>query len=583
MSISARIRDLAIRTKIVASFIIVLALLGALGWTALQRASSLNDTITSITTNSAVSIRYLADMRDAFVSLRGVLALAVLQADDKAAIDAAKADAAALKKKFQEAQANYLPLIDPGTETTLAGQIDSLSAEHLKQADHLLELLQAGNVSNAKAFLLGDMLQSATKLQTVMLADMDYNEKTFSDDGAEATARYETGRLYIIGFMALAVVAALLAGLFLIRSIAGPIKAMTAAMHRLSANDTAVEIPAQGRADEVGQMSAAVQVFKDAMIAADRLAGEQAAEQALKEKRSQRLDRAIASFEVTSREMAGQLSTGSSELEATARAVSSTADIANRQAAPWPPPPNRRASACRPSPRRQRNSPPRSTRSAARWPSPPRSPRARSTTRSAPTRSSAALAEGADKIGDVVGLITNIAGQTNLLALNATIEAARAGDAGKGFAVVASEVKNLASQTGRGHRGDRHPDHADPGRDQGRGGRDPRHRHARSSEVSAIATAIAAAVEQQGAATAEIARNVQQTAAGGAGCQQQYRRRQPGGDRCRAGRRSGADRGRRPVRAGRAAVHRGQHLRRRRARRLTLGLVNRRARTRRQA
>ena len=60
-----------------------------------------------------------------------------------------------------------------------------------------------------------------------------------------------------------------------------------------------------------------------------------------------------------------------------------------------------------------------------------------------------ALAEGAEKIGHVVGLITNIAGQTNLLALNATIEAARAGDAGKGFAVVASEVKSLANQTAR--------------------------------------------------------------------------------------------------------------------------------------
>ena len=60
-----------------------------------------------------------------------------------------------------------------------------------------------------------------------------------------------------------------------------------------------------------------------------------------------------------------------------------------------------------------------------------------------------ALAESAEKIGDVVGLITDIASQTNLLALNATIEAAHAGDAGKGFAVVASEVKNLANQTGK--------------------------------------------------------------------------------------------------------------------------------------
>jgi methyl-accepting chemotaxis protein len=58
------------------------------------------------------------------------------------------------------------------------------------------------------------------------------------------------------------------------------------------------------------------------------------------------------------------------------------------------------------------------------------------------------LAEAADQIGDVVGLIQSIAGQTNLLALNATIEAARAGEAGKGFAVVAAEVKTLANRVG---------------------------------------------------------------------------------------------------------------------------------------
>ena len=61
----------------------------------------------------------------------------------------------------------------------------------------------------------------------------------------------------------------------------------------------------------------------------------------------------------------------------------------------------------------------------------------------------AELAEAARRVGDIVALISGIAGQTNLLALNATIEAARAGEAGKGFAVVASEVKSLATQTAK--------------------------------------------------------------------------------------------------------------------------------------
>jgi methyl-accepting chemotaxis protein len=123
------------------------------------------------------------------------------------------------------------------------------------------------------------------------------------------------------------------------------------------------------------------------------------------------------------------------------------------------------------------------------------------------------LSEGAHAIGEVVGLISNIAAQTNLLALNATIEAARAGDAGKGFAVVASEVKSLASQTARATE--------DIGRQiaQIQGSTLDAVTSIQSigatiGEVSEIAATIAAAVEEQGAATQEIARNVQQASAG---------------------------------------------------------------------
>ena len=169
-------------------------------------------------------------------------------------------------------------------------------------------------------------------------------------------------------------------------------------------------------------------------------------------------------------------------------------------------------------------------------------------------RQGAGLAEAAQKIGDVVKLINDIAGQTNLLALNATIEAARAGEAGKGFAVVASEVKSLASQTAKATEeiasqiksiqaatGDSVEAIKAIGDTIGR--------------INEIATTIASAVEEQGAATQEIARNVQQAVGRHQRGVVEHHRRHPGGERHRRGLYAGPFLGRRPRQAGRDAAH----------------------------
>jgi methyl-accepting chemotaxis protein len=513
-STAAYLANLATRTKILASFAVILALFAGLAGIALQRFSAMDATVEDITGKDILSLNYLDRMGTSFLRYRLVLARANLAGDDRTVREALPATLAPLEKMYLENEAKYAPTVDPGAETKLYAEIKEARGIYMAAALHQQELLAANKIADATANALGALGPLGFRVDDAIRADMDYAIAAANGKAAEAAIRYDTGRLYILGFVLVGVLVAVVAGALLLRLIAAPIMAMTVAMRGLSAGDTMVEVPARGRTDEVGQMAGSVQVFKDNMIAADRLAAEQGAERALKEQRAVRLETSVASFEVTSREMVGALAAGATEMEATARAMTGTADRTSQQA-------NAVAAAAEES-----GVGIQTVASAAEELTASIGEISRQVAHSAKMTARAvddaqrtntivaALAEGADKIGNVVGLIASIAGQTNLLALNATIEAARAGDAGKGFAVVASEVKNLASQTGRAT--------------EEIGAQITQIQAATKEavaairgiattveEVSAISTTIAAAVEQQGAATAEIARNVQQTATAG--------------------------------------------------------------------
>lgn len=505
------LRSLSIRARLIGVFSFLVLLLLALGFLGLRGLQQINEQTSQIADTWLVSTQRIgalnADVREfQTVVLRHMLA-------DSEEAQEIEGGVAWRISNIADAMQAYEKTIVLNEDRTQFADFKNLWAQYEKEAKTVLDFSRNGEVAKAREHNSLKAVPIADQISYVLIRLTKWNRDNANAARQHASDVYANTQKLTLGVLAIGTILAIALATLLIRSISHGIASVTRPMGLLAQGDLSAAIPFRGEKTELGTIADAVQVFKEALIAKQEADETAILEADAKTRRAQRLDELTRRFELNVSALTQALSGAAGDMEVTAQGMTAIADQTNRQSI------NVASAAAQTSANVQ------TVAAATEEMSISIQEIATQVTQSSQIANQAvegakrtnvtvqALAETAEKIGNVIALINNIAGQTNLLALNATIEAARAGEAGRGFAVVASEVKDLAGQTAKATEeiGAQIASVQQATRDVVGAIQEIAET---ITEMSQISTGIAAAIEEQGAATREISRNVQEAARG---------------------------------------------------------------------
>jgi methyl-accepting chemotaxis protein len=513
--ISTMFAKLSIRTKITAVVAFLLVALAGMGLLAVRNMRAINANTVDITTNWMPSVRVLGELRSGIITYRNVVREHMLAETLEEKLAAEKTLAGVVEAN-SDIRATYEPMITSAAERAIYNEWIKTWEDYKKGTEEVMALSRkaAGQLPHEAHDLNSKTVNKISlTADEILKKDIDFNNAGADKAAKDAADTYDSALMMLAAILGAAIIVGVAVSFYVVRDVSRGIDSIVKPMQALGEGDLTAMVPHQGEKTEMGAMADTLQVFKEALIA-KKAADEAAALDAeAKIERGRRVDSITRAFESMIGEIVETVSSASTELEASADTLSSTAERAQTlttavAAASEEASTNVQSVASATEEMASSvNEISRQVQESARM-----ATDAVDQARKTNDRVSE-LSKAAARIGDVVELINTIAGQTNLLALNATIEAARAGEAGRGFAVVASEVKALAEQTAKatGEIGQQITGIQAATQDSVGAIKEISGTIEKLSEISST---IAAAVEEQGAATQEISRNVQQAAQG---------------------------------------------------------------------